>query len=35
MMKNIKDQVKLPTIFRHKNISAIYKNKGSKGGPEE
>ena len=30
MMNSIKDQVKLPEMFRHKNVSAIYKNKGSK-----
>ena len=30
MMNRIKNEVKLPEIFRHKNVSAIYKNKGSK-----
>ena len=30
MMNKIKNQVKIPEIFRLKNISAIYKNKGVK-----
>ena len=30
MMNKIKYEVKIPEIFRLKNISAIYKNKGSK-----
>ena len=30
MMNRIKDEVKVPELFRLKNISTIYKNKGSK-----
>ena len=30
MMNNIKDKMKVPSIFRSKNVTAIYKNKGSK-----
>ena len=30
MMNKIKNEVKIPEMFRLKNISAIYKNKGSK-----
>ena len=30
MMNLIKDQSKIPDIFRYKNISTIYKNKGSR-----
>ena len=30
MMNSIKRQVKLPNVFRYKNISTIYKNKGSR-----
>ena len=29
-MNKIKNQCKVPDLFRFKNISAIYKNKGSK-----
>ena len=30
MMNKIKNEARIPEIFRLKNISAIYKNKGSK-----